>query len=546
MSLIINSARFVLFGPKVDADLSLQSILKRQGINLVRQAMGMPPNNGPGFKEWLAHQVKLMVARFFGYSDAPKLPEDMPVKLWQTVDSVLRQRGGMDKTTETPFYWCNPTDCTSTPFFWSLVVSYNPNSDPGKINSFELALEDQLSRAGYDYNVRIQARPMRIEIDKPKPPTVTLKQLWQGVRDGKANERRATLGTAYKNGTTGTLTITMVGEDFSAFVAGSPGSGKTQLCMSMLLSLAYSNAPDLLTFVIVDPKAIDFKPFDALPHLALPVVTEPTTAAQVVQGLCDEMDARTRRAARGDNGFLAHSILLYVDELADLLNSLPGSEADAVAVNLQRLAQKGRGVGFVVVGCTQRVHDVPASCHSKLNMRIVGKTRNANDSAAASGIAGTTTNKLPGRGSFELWTSDLQGVRIQAPFVADSSKPGYTDALAPFFRDIAQRWQDNRPGWQPGTPEVPTVAPAPVGDGQASPTTWRLADERPASAPAIEIEPALLSELREEYEDDPDGFTVSTVRRCYQLLYKKRMNTAKEKAVFEAFVGTYATNIATA
>jgi len=195
-------------------------------------------------------------------------------------------------------------------------------------------------------------------------------------------------------------------------------------------------------------------------------------------------------------------------------------------------------VGFVVVGCTQRVHDVPASCHSKLNMRIVGKTRNANDSAAASGIAGTTTNKLPGRGSFELWTSDLQGVRIQAPFVADSSKPGYTAALQPFFKDITQRWQDNRPGWQPGTPEAPTVAPAaPLGDEP---------DEQPVSATVIAIEPALLSELQEEYADDPEGFSVSTVRRCHQLLYKKRMNTAKEKAVYEAFVSTYATSIATA
>ena len=532
--MIINSARFLLFGPKVDADLSLQSIVVRKAVNLGRQAMGMPPNKGPGFKEWLIQQGKLLIARFFGYDDNPKLPDDMPVKLWQTVDSVLRQRGGTDKATDTPFYWCDAKDCTSTPFFWSLVVSYNPHSDPGKVNSFELALEDQLSRAGYDYNVRIQSKPMRIEVDKPKPPTVTLKQLWPVVAEGKTNERRATLGTAYKNGTTGTLTITMVGEDFSAFVAGSPGSGKTQLCMAMLLSMAYSNAPDSLAMVIIDPKAIDFRPFNALPHLALPVITEPSYAAEVVQSLCDEMDKRTRQAAKGDTSFLANSILLYVDELADLLNSLPGEQASALATNLQRLAQKGRGVGFVVVGCTQRVYDIPASCHSKLNMRLVGKMRTANDSVSASGIPGTTTNKLPGRGSFELWTSDLQGVRIQAPFVADSSKPGYEKALQPFFADITQRWQDSRPGWSVGQQEAPTVAPAaPLGDE---------ADERPVSTPAIEIDPALLTQLQEEYADDPEGFTGRTVRRCYTQVYGKQMDGNKAKRIFEQFIQTVAIN----
>lgn len=520
MSVIINSARFILFGPKVDADLSLPSIVKRKAINLARQTMGMPPNNGPGFREWLANQVKLALARFFGYSTTPRLPDDMPIKLWQTVDSVLRQRGGTDKATDTPFYWCNPTDCTSTPFFWSLVISYNPHSDPGKVNSFELALEDQLARAGFDYNVRIQSKPMRIEIDKPKPPTVTLAQLWPVVATAKINERRATLGMAYKSGATGTLVISMNGEDFSAFVAGSPGSGKTQLCMSMLLSLAYSNAPDSLSMVIVDPKAIDFRPFNALPHLALPVVTEPTAAAQVIQWLCDEMDARTRQAARGDNGFLSNSILLYVDELADLLNSLPSGEADSVAVNLQRLAQKGRGVGFVVIGCTQRVHDIPASCHSKLNMRLVGKTRNANDSTAASGIAGTTTNKLPGRGSFELWTSDLQGVRIQAPFVADSTKPGYEAKLRPFFRDITERWQDKRPGWQPSHPVAPQT---PAGNE---------GDEQPVEM--LQIDVKLWERMREAMTEGK--LTANAVRRLHTEVLGKGISGSKARAIYDAFM----------
>ena len=532
MSMITNSARFLLFGPKLGAEITLQAIVKRKGANLVRGAFGMPPSRGPGFTDWLLHVLKEAWASLWGVSNqAPGLPDDMPVALFKAVGATLRNRGGLaNRELDTPNYWLDQAGATSTPFFWSLVVEYAPTADPAKVASFEMALEDAITRAGFDYNVRIQRRPLRIEIDKPAPPTITLAELWPVVTDYPQNVRQAVLGLAYMNGDSTILGMTLEGEDFSAFIAASSGGGKTQLAMSILLSLAMTNSPSSLTMIIIDPKAVDFRPFNALPHLAGSVLTEPVRAAEVVQMLCDEMDRRTAQAASGDNSFFKHSILLYIDELADLVMSLPDAQAQALTSNIQRLGQKGRGVGFVVIGATQRVFDIPASMHSKLNARIVGKMRTAGDSVAASGIPGTTTNKLPGRGSFELYCSDQTGLRIQAPFVASSDKPGYEQTLAPFFADINARWQGSRPGWRP-----PTKAIAPAAAGA-------VATEQPTE-PAPETEPIELLQVDARLwqamidAHQAGKLTANAVRKMHAGLLGKSIDGYKAKDIFDAFLG---------
>lgn len=540
MSMTIkNVSRFLLFGAKLDAKVSLENVMKRKAANAARGMIGQSPQSGPGLRDWLWQVVKDAVLElwrdmFGGGKQGPRLPDDLPLKLYEAIDATLRNRGGMaDKELKLPYFWVNETGCTSTPFFWSMIVEYATAADPGKVEGYEMALEDAITRAGYDYNVRIQRRPLRIEIDKPTPPTVTLAELWPQIEGMHHNARWCVLGITYSSGRTSTLFMTLDGEDFSMFIAGSPGSGKTQLSMAIMLSLAMTNSPSSLSMVVIDPKAIDWRPYNALPHLALPVVNEPTQAAEVIGWLCDEMDLRTRRAARGDTGFLAHSICLYVDELSDLIASLPDEQADSLVKNIQRLGQKGRGVGFVVIGATQRVFDIPAIAHSKLNARVVGKMRNAGDSVAASGIPGTTTNKLPGRGSFELYSSDQQGCRIQAPFVAASDKPGYEDALQPFFDAIRARWQNQRPAWR--TPErrddpvvnlyeAPEQSTEPGSNGRSKRGTDPLSN--------VEF----VRELTARYWFNPSAFVIRTLRDEYEDFFGVGISGNKAKAIFEKFM----------
>lgn len=543
MSIITNSARFLLFGPKMDARVTLTNVAKHTALNAGRRAMGLPPTQGPTLWDWIIDQGKRLWAYLTGrHPDALPLPDDLPVGLFNAVNDTLRNRGGYaDREGLVPNYWLNPGNVTSTPFFWSLVVDYAPSADPAKVSSFEMALEDAITRAGYDYNVRIQKRPLRLEIDKPSPPTITLAELWPLVAAYQQNARWAVLGLAYLAGQSTTLFMSFDGEDFSGFIAGRPGSGKTQLSMAILLSLAYTNSPACLTMIIVDPKAVDFRPFNALPHLALPVINEAVQAVEVIQALCSEMDRRTACAARGDSSFFAHTICLYVDELADLYMSLPNDMADSLVKNFQRLGQKGRGVGFVILGATQRVYDIPDSLHGKLNARFAGRARNANDSVAISGVPGTTTNRLPGRGSFELYCSDQQGLRLQAPFVAASDQPGYEQALAPFFADINARWQGATPGWTLPGRQTDQVDAQPV--DQATPPADAPTGDQGDNVTRIEIDARIWQRMLDAYRDGK--LSGNLIRRLHQEILQRSIDGNRAKMILNTFLESQQHTMAT-
>lgn len=436
------------------------------------------------------------------------LPTDIPENMFATLNEALRNRGGMFGNQ--PNFWIESVQ--STPFFWLFGVEYNAaRVDPEKLSSFSGMIEDRLTRIGYDYNVRIQERPYRIEIDKSYPPTVLLLDLWNEICLQKVDERMVTAGIAYRNGKQEVFSLRMTGEDFSGFIAANSGGGKTQLAMCLVLSMAMTNSPQRMSFIIIDPKAIDFIPFGVLPHLSRPVITDPNEAVEVIDKLVFEMDKRRDMAAKEDNSFLKNAIFVYIDELADLFASLSNKQQSRLADNLQRLGQKGRAYGIMLLGATQRVYEVPVNVHSKLSVRFVGKTRTAGDSVAASGIPGTKTNKLPGRGSFQIFSSRYDGLRIQGAFVADSLMDNYKESLNPFFASIIQRWQGVGPGW------LPERSRKESGD------TY---DE-------------VVETLQKEYENDPDSFCLTTVRTIYsQLNGGARLSSRRERELFDLAMDT--------
>lgn len=531
-NMIMNSARFILFGTKLDSKVSLENIAKRKAANVGRRALGLPAQSGPGLRDWLWQVVKDELAAIFGSGDkGPRLPDGLPVELFMAVDNVLRNRGGLaNKDLNLPNFWLNVQGATSTPFFWSMVVDYAPAADISKIATFESAIEDAITRKGFDYNVRIQNRPTRIEIDKPEPPRILLSTLWPDVMMHKVNDRNCLLGQAYVNGRVITKYIRMDGEDSSAFVSGRPGSGKTQLTINMLLTMAAMNGPDYLSMVIIDPKGMDFRPFTGMPHLAVPVINDAEAAAEILQILADEMTRRTKDAS---NKFLAHNILVYVDEISDMLDRLPKEDADRAAMNINRLGQLGRAMGIIMIGATQRTYDVPEAAHGKLAVRLVGRARNASDSVAASGLAGTTAHKLPGKGSFEVYSTDDTGLRIQAPFVADSKLPTYAKNLQPFFDDIKRRWGNERPGWVlPGKAE--TSAPEVKAEEQSAPT----------KAPTV-TDPAFVSACLSAIRLlGVERFSARTVRDIHKRLYGTEPRNDKATRLREEFIATHATEIA--
>lgn len=465
----------------------------------------------------------------FGRKRKDVLPAGFPADLFEVVNNLLLKRGGLfDKDTQTPNFWCVKGDCYATELTWSIGVQYADNVDPHKLHSFEMALEDRLTRAGYDVNVRILSRPLRIEIDKPVPPVVKLSDYWQQIADLPQNQRLCTFGVAVAPGGLALRKMALINDQFSLLIAGSPGSGKTQLALGVVLSLCMANSPDRLSLVICDPKAVDWMPLANLPHLAAPIATEPEECLTLIDAMVAEMDSRTKRAKAGDRTFLQHTIALYIDELADLLVSLPNADKERLIVNLQRLSQKGRGVGFIIIAATQRVYDVDARAYSKLNVPIVGKTRNANDSAAATGIPGTQTHKLPGKGAFEIYP---QGERVQGFYVADADKAGYARQLAVYIANIRQRHLNAQPCWRPAT-----VTAIDVPKEAAQPSQLE--------ALALRYGAEFVGDLVAMYGADNASLTGQAIRKRYKELTGKAMNNDTAKTIMDAITGSVSIKVA--
>lgn len=183
-------------------------------------------------------------------------------------------------------------------------------------------------------------------------------------------------------------------------IAGTTGSGKTELARTIAAGLARWNPPTRvdgrppLRLVLVDPKGRAFRDFAGLPHLVFPVVTEIGEALERLEGLVAEMERRDRA------GTCEPRLVVFVDELADLLQT-GGKRAQGALV---RLVQRGREAGIHVVACTQRPAAVVIGGLLKANFpcRLVGRVTSTEDARIATGLKGSGAERLQGRGDFLL------------------------------------------------------------------------------------------------------------------------------------------------
>jgi hypothetical protein len=218
-----------------------------------------------------------------------------------------------------------------------------------------------------------------------------------------------------------------------------------------------------LSMVVIDPKNLDFSPLAGLPHLAHSgIIADLETAANAIRLVVAEMD---RRTAAGKQSVTQKRILLFIDELPDLLDQDRQTDGESLESALVRLLQKGRGVGINVFVCAQQAKKEVVSTRVLENMswRMVGSVNTYYASAHASGQEGCLAHKLPGKGAFLMYNPEFRtGVRVQSHFVAEPKRSDYADVIGGFVADINERWAGVRPHWQIAQP-LP-VAPVMVQD----------------------------------------------------------------------------------
>jgi len=187
-------------------------------------------------------------------------------------------------------------------------------------------------------------------------------------------------------------------------IAGTTGSGKTELARTMLASLILHQKPRDVQLALFDPKHHGLAPFANAPHLLFPIVSDTNEMIERLGYLVSEMERRDRELITRPR------IVIVVDELADVIET----GGAAIESALTRLVQRGRSAGVSLIACTQKPTARAVGTLMKANfpVRLVGRVASAEDARVAAGIGGTGAEKLAGRGDF-LLVAGGQIIRFQ-------------------------------------------------------------------------------------------------------------------------------------
>ena len=298
-------------------------------------------------------------------------------------------------------------------------------------------------------SLALASHPIRIEAPIPGKSLVGIEvpnkvRCQISLRDLIANPQYQ---TALSN-----LTI-FLGKDVSGFpcyadlarmphllVAGATGTGKTIFLNSLILSLLYKNSPEILRFILVDPKRVEFSTYKDLPHLLTPVIFDPQRTINALKWLVSEMERRfdvlSRNGSRNISSYNEKVvkegekplpyIILIIDELADLM-AARGREVEAGIV---RLAQMSRAVGIHLVVATQRpsVEVITGLIKANITSRVTFQVASQVDSRTVLDASGA--EKLLGAGDLlfiSAYTSKPK--RIQGSYVSEKEVKKIVDYI---------------------------------------------------------------------------------------------------------------------
>lgn len=211
-------------------------------------------------------------------------------------------------------------------------------------------------------------------------------------------------------------------------IAGSTGSGKSVCINDIIISMVYKSAPNDVRMILIDPKVVEMKVFSTLPHLLLPVVTDPKKAAGALKWAVLEMEQRYQKMAQKNargldryNSLVPEEeklprIVIVIDELADLMMVA----AKEVEESICRIAQLGRASGIHLIVATQRPSTdiITGLIKANIPSRIAFMVSSAVDSRVIMDESGA--EKLLGKGDMLFHANGAnKPVRAQAAFVSD-------------------------------------------------------------------------------------------------------------------------------
>ena len=238
----------------------------------------------------------------------------------------------------------------------------------------------------------------------------------------------------------GTNIYADIGKMPHGLVAGATNSGKSVCINTILVSLLLKNHPDDLKLILVDPKMVELTPYDGLPHLITPVITDAKIAASALSWAVDEMEKRYQRFSKNRSrdiksfnenvkrGYVDEEkmpwIVVVIDELADLMMVASHEVEDSI----QRLTQKARAAGIHLLVATQRptTDVVKGTIKSNIPTRIAFKVSSFVDSTTI--LDGAGAESLLGKGDM-LFKEGDKIIRLQGAYIPDGEIYDVTDYI---------------------------------------------------------------------------------------------------------------------
>ncbi|PEC47277.1 DNA translocase FtsK [Bacillus sp. AFS096315] len=314
------------------------------------------------------------------------------------------------------------------------VTRFEVQPDPGvKVNKITNLQDDiKLSLAARD--IRIEApipgrSAIGIEVPNKESKPVYLREL---VSQDKFLQSESPLTVALGLDIGGEPVYADISKMPHGLIAGATGSGKSVCINSILVSILYKAKPHEVKLILIDPKMVELAPYNHIPHLISPVITDARAATAALKWACEEMDRRydlfAHAGARDIKRFndLAKKkgayndelpyLVIIIDELADLMMVSPGD----VETYICRIAQKARACGIHLLVATQRpsVDVITGIIKSNIPTRIAFTVSSQVDSRTIIDIGGA--EKLLGRGDMLfLDNGKSQAIRLQGVYVSD-------------------------------------------------------------------------------------------------------------------------------
>ncbi|MDD2215147.1 MAG: DNA translocase FtsK [Eubacteriales bacterium] len=324
------------------------------------------------------------------------------------------------------------------------VTRYEIQPDVGVKVSSIVRLADDIALNLEAKSIRIEApipgkAAVGIEVENERVNLVAVRDI---IESREFKNAKSMITFAVGKDISGCPIISDLKEMPHLLIAGSTGSGKSVCLNALIISILYRARPEDVKFVLIDPKVVELGNYNGIPHLLIPVVTEPSKAAAALNWAVSEMTDRYNKFAnegvrdlesfntsvkeKGETQRILPQIVIIIDELADLMMAAPSQVEESIC----RLAQMARAAGMHLIVATQRpsVDVITGVIKANIPSRISFAVSSQFDSRTIIDMSGA--EKLVGKGDMLFNPVGIsKPIRVQGAFISDSEVHKVIDFL---------------------------------------------------------------------------------------------------------------------